>query len=1075
MKSVSDIRSEFLSFFQGKGHEIVPSSPLVPQNDPTLMFTNSGMVQFKNVFTGVEKRPYTRATTAQKCVRAGGKHNDLENVGYTARHHTFFEMMGNFSFGDYFKEEAIVYAWDLVTKNFSMPQDKLLVTVHSSDEEAAALWRKVTGFADNRIIRIDTNDNFWMMGDTGPCGPCSEIFIDQGDKIAGGPPGSADQDGDRFLEFWNLVFMQYEQEPDGKGGYNRKPLPKPSIDTGMGLERMAGILQGKYSVYDIDLLRGIIEHCADLTGVSPDGAQAASHRVIADHLRASAFLIADGVLPSNEGRGYVLRRIMRRGMRHAQILGAKEPLMYRLFPTLLGSMGTAYPELKRAGDLITETLRSEEERFKRTLEQGLKILDEETKTMNKGQNLSGDVAFRLYDTFGFPLDLTQDALKARGIGVDVKGFEKSMTRQKEEARKAWSGSGETGTEKIWFEILNETGPTEFLGYETESAEGKVLAIVKDGKKVTALKTGETGAVITNQTPFYGESGGQVGDTGRLVVTSAPSKSIKGKTPESDRLIFSIIGKKDLEDVFNTLNSRKTAEIISFLSWPMTREQAQWWCDKSEKGIASGQEYLFIAHDKKSGTPVGCIGVHRQKDERYAELGYWIAEPMQKQGFATEMTKAVTQYALDVLDIDELFATTLPENESSGRVLEKSDFAFDGKKNVISMDGNFYLKNVYRLVNGAQVTDTKKVLAQLYLHYVTINRGEIGVGDSVQMQVNHDRRSAIRANHSVTHLLHEALRQVLGTHVSQKGSLQDEGRTRFDISHPKQIAPEELKKVEQIVADQIRAAAPVETRLMALDEARETGAMALFGEKYDDEVRVVSMGVKAPGANKVFSVELCGGTHVKNTGDIGRFKIVSENSLSSGVRRVEALTGARVDAFEKNREQAQQDVVERLKAENQRLREELAAVGGTAPSAIPADSAELEKENRKLEKDIGDLRRKQATDQKTDFKIIAGVKFAGKVLAGFPARDLKPMVDELKAQIGSGVVVLVATDEGKASIVVGVTSDLTGKISAVDLVKIGAEALGGKGGGGRPDMAQAGGPDADAANDAVTGIEKALAG
>jgi alanyl-tRNA synthetase len=900
MKTVNDIRSEFLNFFKGKGHEIVPSSPLVPQNDPTLMFANSGMVQFKNVFTGIEKRPYTRATTAQKCVRAGGKHNDLENVGYTARHHTFFEMMGNFSFGDYFKEEAISYAWELVTKNLGMPKDKLLVTVHSTDEEAAELWKKIAGFSDSKVIRIPTNDNFWMMGDTGPCGPCSEIFYDQGDKLQGGPPGSPDQDGDRFLEFWNNVFMQFEQEPDGQGGYKRKPLPKPSIDTGLGLERTAALMQGKLSNYDIDLLRNIIVHSADLTGVSPDGKDAPSHRVIADHLRCSAFLLADGVMPSNEGRGYVLRRIMRRGMRHAHLLGAKGPLMYRLFPTLLGMMGQAYPELKRAESLITETLKLEEERFKVTLERGLKLLDEETKNLTKGKQLAGDVAFKLYDTYGFPLDLTQDALKAKGIGVDVEGFEKSMERQKAEARKSWAGSGEAGTEKLWFEILDAIGPTEFLGYETETAEAQIKAIVKDGKKVDTLKQGESGIILVNQTPFYAESGGQVGDTGAM------------------------------------------------------------------NGIAS------------------------------------------------------------------------PDGK-----LKASQFI---------------------------VTDTKKQIHSLWLHFVTSQKGELHVGQGVELKVDHARRTAIRANHSATHLLHEALRQVLGDHVAQKGSLQDEGRTRFDISHPKAITPEELQKVEKIVNDEIKANTEIVTRVLPLEEARESGARALFGEKYGDEVRVVSMGTKAKGANHAFSVELCGGTHAKKTGDIVCLKIISEGALSAGIRRLEALTGDRVGAYESNKAQASKDAQAKLEAENKKLLAELKSLGGEF-----TPEGDLASQNRKIEKQIGDLRRKSATQGEADVKNIKGVKFIGKVLEGFPARDLKPMADDLKAKLGSGVVALVSTDEGKASLVVAVTNDLTGKISAVDLVKIGAEALGGKGGGGRPDMAQAGGPNAAAANDSVSAIEKALAG
>lgn len=896
MKSVNDIRSEFLGFFKKQGHEIVESSPLVPHNDPTLMFANSGMVQFKDVFTGKEKRDYTRATTAQKCVRAGGKHNDLENVGYTARHHTFFEMLGNFSFGDYFKEEAITFAWELVSKNFGMPKDKLLVTVHTSDEEAADLWKKIAGFPDEKIIRIPTNDNFWMMGDTGPCGPCSEIFYDQGETLQGGPPGSPDEDGDRFLEFWNLVFMQFEQEPDGNGGYNRTPLPKPSIDTGMGLERMAALMQGKFSNYDIDLLRDIILHSADLTGVDPDGPQAPSHRVIADHLRASAFLMADGVMPSNEGRGYVLRRIMRRGMRHAHLLGATEPLMYKLFPTLQNDMGEAYPELIRAGALITETLKLEEERFKFTLDRGLRMLDEEKQKLSSGAKFPGDVAFKLYDTYGFPLDLTQDALKADGIEVDTDKFDACMEEQKKAARAAWVGTGETANEKVWFEILDEAGPSEFLGYDTESAEGKILAIIKNGTKTDSAGQGDEVAIITNQTPFYGESGGQVGDKG-------------------------------------------------------------------------------------------------------------------------------------------LFKTEGAEIE---------------------------------------ITDTKKQLGQLWVHLGTVAKGEFKTGDAVQMKVDTARRTAIRANHSATHLLHEALRQVLGEHVAQKGSLQDADRTRFDISHPKGMTAEELAKVEEIVNREITADTDVVTRVMPLEEARATGAMALFGEKYADEVRVVAMGTQQ--GNKQFSVELCGGTHVKKTGEIERLKIISEGALSAGVRRVEAVTGTRADAYEANKEAAAQEALDKLSAENTALRDELAGYGVKVGDVAPSDADALAKENKKLQKQIDEQRRKQATASQSDDEIkeIGGVKFIGKVLDGFPPKDLKPMADDLKKKLGSGVIALVATNDGKASIVVAVTEDLTDKLSAVDLVKIGSQALGGQGGGGRPDMAQAGGPDAGAANDAVEKLEKSLA-
>jgi len=896
-RTVQDIRSEFLNFFAGKGHEIVPSSSLVPQNDPTLMFTNSGMVQFKDVFTGKEKRDYTRATTSQKCVRAGGKHNDLENVGYTARHHTFFEMLGNFSFGDYFKDDAIAMAWELVTKNFELPPEKLLVTVHSTDEEAAAIWKKVTGFSDDKILRIPTDDNFWRMGDTGPCGPCTEIFYDHGEKYWGGPPGSPEEDGDRFIEIWNNVFMQYEQVDAD----TRIDLPAQSVDTGMGLERMTATLMGTNDNYAIDIMRALRDHVADLTGVDADGDQAASHKVIADHLRASSFLMADGVMPSNEGRGYVLRRIMRRAMRHAHLLGAQDPLMFRLFPTLIEKMGEAYPELGRAQALIVQTLETEEKRFKETLDRGLKILEEETANLAEGDKLPGDVAFKLYDTFGFPLDLTQDALKAQGLGVDIAGFDSCMAEQKAKARAAWSGSGDAATDKVWFELADELGPTEFLGYDSEAAEAVVTAIVKDGAKAELLEAGDEGIVLTNQTPFYAESGGQVGDQGSM----------------------KLIG----EGASGTLN----------------------------------------------------------------------------------------------------------------------------------------------------VSDTKKQPGSLHLHLVNCESGELKVGQTVKLEVNHDRRSAIRQNHSVTHLMHEALRRVLGEHVTQKGSLQDADRTRFDISHPSGMSSEEIAKVEAIVNEEIAANTPVETRLMALDDARESGAMALFGEKYDDEVRVVAMGRNE--GKKAFSVELCGGTHVRQTGDIEKFKIVSEGALSSGIRRVEAVTSARVDAYIAGKEEAAQAEVDRLQGENQKLRDELASLGGELSASPAAQADALIADNKALQKQISEQRRKQAaaSGSDSDVKEIGGLKFAGRVLDGFPAKDLKPMADDLKAQLGSGVIALVATNDGKASIVVAVTDDLTDKLSAVDLVKIGSEALGGKGGGGRPDMAQAGGPNADAANDAVSAIEGALAG
>ncbi len=894
MKTVNDVRSEFLGFFEKNGHTVVPSSSLVPHNDPTLMFVNAGMVQFKDVFTGKEKRPYTRATTSQKCVRAGGKHNDLENVGYTARHHTFFEMLGNFSFGDYFKEDAIAFAWEMVTKNFALDPDKLCVTVHSTDEEAAAIWKKVTGFADHKIIRIATDDNFWRMGDTGPCGPCTEIFYDHGEHIWGGPPGSPEEDGDRFIEIWNNVFMQYEQiDAD-----TRINLPAQSVDTGMGLERIVATLMGSNNNYDIDIMRELIEHSADLTSVEADGDMAASHKVIADHIRACSFLLADGVMPSNEGRGYVLRRIMRRGMRHAHLLGAKDPIMHKLFPTLLGKMGDAYPELKRAESLIKQTLESEEKRFKVTLDRGEKMLDEEAANVASGEKFSGAVAFKLHDTFGFPLDLTQDALRAKKIEIDTDAFDSCMAEQKAKARAAWSGAGGEVSEKIWFDILDEVGATEFLGYDKDQAEGKVLAIVQDGKRVDTLRgESEKGIVITNQSPFYAESGGQVGDTGTFMSDGAN---------------------------------------------------------------------LFVS-------------------------------------------------------------------------------------------------------------DTKKQVGSLWLHMVTVIGGAVNIGDFLKMEVNTTRRDAIQSNHSVTHLLHEALRQVLGDHVAQKGSLQDADRTRFDISQPVGMTKDEITQVEAIVNEQIAANEKVETLSLPIDEARAMGAMALFGEKYDDEVRVVSMGTKE--GNRAFSIELCGGTHVERTGDIGKFKIKSEGALASGIRRIEAVTGMRVDAYLAGQEQAHKDKIDKLKAEIESLRIELKALGDEDSITMEDDAEDnLVAHKKLLQKQISVQRRAQGAEtDAADIKEIGGVKFITKVLEGFPPKDLKPMADDLKTQLGSGVVVLISTDEGKASIVVGVTADLTAKISAVDLVRVGSAALGGKGGGGRPDMAQAGGPDAGAANDAVTAIEKSLAG
>jgi alanyl-tRNA synthetase len=883
MSGVNEIRSAYLDYFAKNGHEVVPSSPLVPRNDPTLMFTNAGMVQFKNVFTGLEKRPYVRAASSQKCVRAGGKHNDLDNVGYTARHHTFFEMLGNFSFGDYFKERAIELAWNLITRDFGLPKERLLATVYSEDEDAFNLWKKIAGLPDSKIIRIPTSDNFWQMGDTGPCGPCSEIFFDHGDKIPGGPPGSPDQDGDRFIEIWNLVFMQFEQVAGGV----RNPLPKPSIDTGMGLERIAAVLQGKHDNYDIDLFAALIGAIAELTGVDPQGPMRASHRVIADHLRASSFLIADGVLPSNEGRGYVLRRIMRRAMRHAQLLGAREPLMWKLVRSLVREMGQAYPELVRAEALITETLKLEETRFRKTLERGLSILDEESRGLTSGDRFKGETAFTLYDTYGFPLDLTQDALRARGIEVDTDAFNVSMEQQKAKARASWSGSGEAATEAIWFPLREKLGATEFLGYDTETAEGVVTALVKDGKEVDALGTGEAGIVVLNQTPFYGESGGQVGDCGVLV----------------------------------------------------------------------GEGVRF------------------------------------------------------------------------------------------------------------RVTDTQKKAGDLFAHLGKVEEGTLRPGAPLSLEVDHARRSAIRANHSATHLLHEALRQVLGDHIAQRGSLVSPERLRFDFAHPKPISADELRRVEDIANDVLLQNGEVTTRLMAVDDARAAGARALFGEKYGDEVRVVSMG--AGGGNTLgWSVELCGGTHVRRTGDIGLISVTGESAVASGVRRIEALTGN----MARNAANASLQTAKAAAAE---LR--------TSLEDMPARVAALMEERRKLERDLADARKKLAmgggagSGAGADIKTIGDVKFLGRSVQGIEMKDLKSLADDGKKQLGQGVVAIVGvTEDGKAGIVVGVTPELTGRFNAVELVRKGSEALGGKGGGGRPDMAQAGGPDGSRADAALAAISAALA-
>jgi len=878
MASSNDIRATFLDYFARNGHQVVESSPLVPRNDPTLMFANSGMVQFKNVFTGQEKRPYTRATTAQKCVRAGGKHNDLDNVGYTARHHTFFEMLGNFSFGDYFKEQAITHAWTLITKDFSLPAEKLLVTVYSEDEDAAALWRKIAGLPDQKIIRIPTSDNFWRMGDTGPCGPCSEIFYDHGDKIPGGPPGSPDEDGDRFIEIWNLVFMQFLEEPAG----TRSPLPKPSIDTGMGLERFAAILQGQHDNYDTDTFRALIWASAEATSQDPDGPFRASHRVVADHLRATSFLIADGVLPSNEGRGYVLRRIMRRAMRHAHMMGAREPLMHKLVPALVRQMGAAYPELGRAEKLIGETLLLEETRFKQMLERGLHLLAEETAKLGTTQAFPGQVAFRLYDTYGFPLDLTQDALREQGRAVDTTGFDAAMAEQRTRARAAWAGSGEAVTERVWFEIREKIGASEFLGYSTETAEGEVLSLVAHGAPVDRVEAGGDVAVLLNQTPFYGESGGQVGDTGAI----------------------------------------------------------------------TGPDGLVI-----------------------------------------------------------------------------------------------------------EITDTQRKLGDLFVHLGRVVSGVAKPGQPVVATVAHDRRSAIRAHHSATHLLHEAMRRKLGTHVMQKGSLNAPDRLRFDVSQPRPVTAEELAWIETEVNARIREDSDVTTRLMTPDAAVEQGAMALFGEKYGEEVRVVAMG-SGDSDRAAYSIELCGGTHVRRTGEIGLFKIVSEAAVAAGVRRIEAVTGEAALA---------------LVAQNERHLADAAAALRTSPAELPDRVTALLEDRRKLERQVAELQKKLATGgSAAEIEDIGGVKFSGRNLGEVPPRDLKGIAEAIGKQMETGIVALVSTAEGKASIVVGVSTDLTSHFNAVELVRAAAAAVGGKGGGGRPDMAQAGGPDGAQADAALTAVRAAIA-
>ncbi|SIN93111.1 alanine--tRNA ligase [Vannielia litorea] len=884
MRTLNDIRTAFLDYFARQGHEVVDSSPLVPRNDPTLLFANSGMVQFKNLFTGVEHRDYKRATTAQKCVRAGGKHNDLDNVGYTARHHTFFEMMGNFSFGDYFKEQAIPFAWEMVTKELGIDPSKLLVTVYHTDDEAADLWKKVAGLPDDRIIRIATNDNFWQMGPTGPCGPCTEIFYDHGEKYWGGPPGSPEEDGDRFVEIWNLVFMQYEQFEDG----TRRELEAQSIDTGMGIERVAALLQGTNDNYSTDLIRALIEASANASSTDPDGAGKIHHRVIADHLRSTSFLIADGVMPSAEGRGYVLRRIMRRAMRHAHLLGTKDPMMHRLVPELVRQMGGAYPELGRAKALIEETLLAEETRFRQTLDRGLKLLDDELGNLPEGAELPGATAFKLYDTYGFPLDLTQDALREKGRAVDTAGFDVAMAEQKAKARAAWAGTGDAADEALWFDLAEEKGTTEFLGYDTEVAEGQILALVKAGNKVTSVSKGDEIQLVVNQTPFYAESGGQVGDEGRV---------------------------------------------------------------KTETG-------------------------------------------------------------------------------------------------------------------RAVITDTRKV-AGVFIHFARVEEGTLELGQGAELTVDHDRRSLIRANHSATHLLHEALRAALGDHVAQRGSLNAPDRLRFDFSHGKALSPEEVAQVEREVNAFIRQNTPVETRIMTPDDARAIGAQALFGEKYGDEVRVVSMGRADTGKGsdgKTWSIELCGGTHVGRTGDIGAFALTSEAASSAGVRRIEALTGQAALAELRSRDVALAQVEGLLKA--------------SGPDVITRLKSLLD-ERKSLTNEVAQLRQQLAMsgggEAKAEAKDINGIAFIAQALSGVTGKDLPGLIDAHKEKLGSGAVLLVADAGGKAAVAAGVTADLTDKLSAVDLVKAAVEKLGGKGGGGRPDMAQGGGSDPSKAAEAIAAAEAVIGG
>ena len=885
-KTLNEIRKTFLKYFEKNDHKIVESSNLVPNNDPTLMFANSGMVQFKNVFTGLEKRDYQRATTSQKCVRAGGKHNDLENVGYTPRHHTFFEMLGNFSFGDYFKEKAIHYAWDLITKDFGLDKSRLYVTVFHEDDEAFNFWKKIAGFSDDRIIKISTSDNFWSMGETGPCGPCSEIFYDHGDHLKGGLPGSKDEDGDRFIEIWNLVFMQYEQVSKDK----RINLPKPSVDTGMGLERIAALLQGTHDNYETDHFQKLIQSTSEIVKKKPDQNNLSSFRVIADHLRASSFLIAEGVLPSNEGRGYVLRRIMRRGMRHSHLLGSKNPVFFNLFETLKDEMSGNYPELKRAESLIKETLKMEEEKFLILLDRGIKILNDEISKIDKV--LPGDVAFKLYDTYGFPLDLTEDILRNKSLSIDTNKFQSLMQESRELAKKNWKGSGDAAVEDIWFGIKDRLGATEFLGYETSQAEGVVLSLLKDNKEVKDLKLDDEGMIITNQTPFYGESGGQVGDTG---------------------------------------------EIIS------------------------------------------------------------------------------------------------------------GEFKFE-------------------------VTDVQKKLGDLFVHYGKVTGGSIKLNDNVEMKINETRRNNTRAYHSATHLLHESLRRVLGTHVTQKGSLVEPSRLRFDFSHMKPISNDEIDKIEQFVNSMVSKKTEVRTRLMTPDEAVENGALALFGEKYGEEVRVLSMG---DDNGKYFSTELCGGTHVKNTGDIGQFKITSQSSIAAGIRRIEALRDKQLEDFLTNKEKLFNQSSEKNDALINNLTKQIISLGGK-PNIDQSDQKLLIKN---LTKQLETLSVKVILNDKTKNQIkdeeIKGIKIRFQKVNGLPPKELRKLVDDGKKQLGEGIVVVFANKDEKVGVAVGVTNKLIDKFDAVKFVKLSSEIIGGQGGGGRKDFAQAGGQDSNKINEAFEKIKSLI--